>query len=90
MVNTVQFLRYTAGADWVSRRTPLKTLLETQAHPVRRAHHAPSADLEHMRIDPGRVDIRVPQQLLHGPNVSAFLKHMGGSCGAANGSSRPW
>jgi hypothetical protein len=44
--------------------------------PVDRAAHAERTTIEHVRVDHRRADIRVPEQLLHGPNVVSILEQV--------------
>jgi len=45
---------------------------------IQRAADGETALIKNMRIDHGRLDIGVPQKLLHGTNVVTGLEQMGG------------
>jgi hypothetical protein len=46
------------------------------SEPVERAPHAQPATVQHVRVDHRRADVRVPQQLLHRPDVIAGLQKL--------------
>jgi hypothetical protein len=66
--------RSSADLDWTPalRGQPPSATSE----PVDRAAHADRTTIEHMRGHHRRADVRVPKQLLHGPNVVPILEQV--------------
>ena len=48
----------------------------TSSEAVDRAAHAERTTIEHMRVHHRRADVRVPEQLLRGPNVVPILEQV--------------
>ena len=48
-----------------------------RSQPVERAANAEASTAQDMRVDHRRADVRMPQQLLDGPNIVARLEEVG-------------
>src|SRR5205809_649155 len=51
----------------VDRSRPSRPTASVTSEPVDRAAHAEWTTIEHVRVHHRRADVRVPEQLLHGP-----------------------
>src|SRR5213080_3000770 len=57
--------------------------------PVEWTHHAARPALEHVRVDHGRGDVPVPQQLLDGADLGAGFEEVGREAVAQGVAARP-
>ena len=65
-----------SNGRWLAANVRVQPGLRDQSEAVDRTAHAKRAAIDHVRVHHRRADVRVAQQLLHGPNVVPILEQV--------------